>query len=121
MRESRWYYYFYSSTLVQKLLAKLLPCPQVPLFNFLTPMTSFLTRPKNDFCKNCRSRPLVSNAVYRLSLAYLVFETVRGGGGYSPPPPPAPVRTKLAKTPVGAEVKIVEPALGAWLHCYVRF
>ena len=51
------------------------------ILTLLTPVTSFLP----DLKMTCRSRPPVSNAVYRLSLACFVFEIL--GGGYRPPPP----------------------------------
>ena len=44
-------------------------------YDFFTYVTSFFTWPKNDMIKNCRSRPLVSNVVYRLSLACFVSES----------------------------------------------
>ena len=47
---------------------------------FWPPVTSNLTWSKNDpsiFCRTCHS---LSNAVYRLSLSFLVFEFSGGGG-----------------------------------------
>ena len=64
---------------------------KTPLFSsaailtFLTPVTSFFTWPKSDLSNNCRARPSVSNAVYRLSLACFVFE-ISGGAVIRPPP-----------------------------------
>ena len=46
----------------------------------------------------------VSNAVYCLALSCFVFE-ISGEGGYPPPPRPR-LGAKLARTPVGARVKI---------------
>ena len=54
---------------------------------FWPPVTSNLTWSKNDqsiFCRTCHG---LSNTVYRLSLAFLVFEF--SGGGRSSAPPPA--------------------------------
>ena len=91
--------------LVQKLF-----CKKTPLFSgaailtFLTPVTSFLTWPKNDLSKNCRACPPVSNAVYRLSLACCVFEISGEGGGRLFA---SSVGTKVAQTPVGARVNFL--------------
>ena len=66
-------------------------CQKIPLtssaviLTYLTPMTSFLTWPKNDLGKNCISSTLVCNDVYCLSLACFVFDISQGGGGYPPP------------------------------------
>ena len=87
---------------VQTLLAKKLLCSQVPPFWLFDHVTSFLTWSKNDLSKNCRSRPTVSNAVYRLSLTCYVFK-ISGGRAVIRPPP---VGTNLAQTPVGARVKL---------------
>ena len=70
--------------LVQKLLSKNSLVRKCRDFDFLTPVTSFLTWPKNDLSKNCRAHPCVSSAVYRLSLACFVYE-ISGGGGYPAP------------------------------------
>ena len=54
---------------------------------FWPPVTSNLTWSKNDlgiFCRTCHS---ISNALYRLSLSFLVFEF--SGGAVIRPPPPA--------------------------------
>ena len=55
------------SCLVQKLLAKKYLFSSAAIFYFFTPVTSFFTWFENDLCKNCRSRPLISNTVYHLS------------------------------------------------------
>ena len=70
-------------------------------------MTSSLTWPENDLCKNCRSWPCVSDAVYRLSLSCFVLE-ISGGAVIRPPP----VGAKLAQTPVGARVNPRTPRGG---------
>ena len=88
--------------LVQKLLAKNSLALRSRHFDLFTPVTSFLTWPKNGLIKNCRACPSVSNAVYRLSLACFVFE-ISGVGRLSAPP----VGTKVARTPVCARVKFV--------------
>ena len=71
--------------------------------DFLTPVTSFCTWPKNGFVKNVHIVRLynVSNAVYRFSLACFVFEI--SGGRISAPPsvrswPRLPSFTWHAKT-----------------------
>ena len=58
-------------------------------------MTSNLTWSKNDLCIFCRNCYGLSNAVYRLSLSFLVFESSGGGGRSSAPPPPPAVRRWL--------------------------
>ena len=49
-------------------------------------MTSHLTLSKNDLSIFCRTCHGLSNALYRLSLSFLVFG-FSGGGGHPPPPP----------------------------------
>ena len=74
---------FALARLVQKLLAKKsLVLRSCRYFDLLT-MTSFLTWPKNDQSKNGRSRPSVSNAVYRL--LPVSFLSRSPGGGVSAP------------------------------------
>ena len=95
---------FALAQLVQKLSTKnslVLKCRH---FDFFTPgpVTSFLTWSKNDLSKNCRDRPSVSNAVYRLSLACFVFEISGGEGRLSAPS----VSTQVAQTLVGARVNL---------------
>ena len=53
---------------------------------FWPPVTSNLTWSKNDLSIFCRTFHGLSNALYRLSLSFLVFE-FSGGGGHPPPPP----------------------------------
>ena len=71
-------------------------CENSPIlrkFDFLTPCDLKFDPIKNDpniFCRTCRG---LSNAVYRLSLSFLVFE-FSGGDGYPPPG-----RAKVAQTP----------------------
>ena len=50
------------------------------------------------FCRTCHG---LSNAVYRLSLSFLVFELSGGGAVIRPPPG----RAKVAQTPGRARVK----------------
>ena len=60
--------------------------PILRKFDFFTPCDLKFGLIKNDlmiFCRTCRG---LSNAVYRLSLSFLVFEF---SGGSSAPPPPA--------------------------------
>ena len=100
-RGSRWCSLFCSSSFSSKVINKKTPLLSgAAILTFLTPVTSFLTWPKSDLSKNCRARPSVSNAVYRLSLACFVFDI--SGGRLSAPP----VGTKVARTPVGARVNI---------------
>ena len=69
---------------IQKLLAKHLSCPPVPLFWLSYPCDVFFIWPQNDLCKSCRSCSLAFNAVYRLTLACFVLEI---GEQICPPPP----------------------------------
>ena len=62
-------------------------------------MTSNLTWSKNDLSIFCRTCHGLSNAVYRLSLSFLVFAF---SGGRSSAPPPG--RAKVAQTPGRAQV-----------------
>ena len=79
----------------------------MPPFLLFWPMwRHFFTWPRNELSTNCRSHPPVSNAIYRLSLACFVFEISRDGRLSAPP-----VGTKLAQTPVGARVKLIQKAL----------
>ena len=74
-------------------------------------MTSKLTWSKNDLSIFCRTCHGLSNAVYRLSLSFLVFE-FSGGGGHPPPPPG---RAKVAQTPGRARVNIRSAQM--WEQC----
>ena len=67
---------------------------------FWPPVTSNLTWSKNDLGIFFRTWHGLSNAVYRLSLSFLVFES--SGGGRSSAPPG---RAKVAQTPGRARVK----------------
>ena len=100
-RVSRWCCYFCSSLVSYKLLAKNSHVLKCRHFDFVTPVTSFFTWHENDLSKNCKARPSVSNAVYRLSLACFVLY-IYGGRLFAP----SPVGTKVAQTPVGARVNI---------------
>ena len=68
-----------------------------------TPVTSNLTWSENDLSIFCRTCHGLSNAVYRLSLSFLVFEF--SGGAVIRPPPPA-VRRWL-RPPVVRGLRIV--------------
>ena len=92
---------FALTRLVQKLLAKNSLVRKYRHFDFLDPCDVFLTWPKNDLSKNCRARPSVANAVYRLSLELASFSRSPGGGYPSPR-----VGTMVARPPVGARIKI---------------
>ena len=69
----------------QTLLAKIPLFSSAAILILFTPVTSFLTWPKNDLGKNCKVCPLVPNAVFRLSLSLLRFLYL-GGGAVSRPP-----------------------------------
>ena len=68
---------------------------------FWPPVTSNLTWSKNDLSIFCRTCHGLSNALYRLSLSFLVSEF--SGGAVIRPPPPG--RAKVAQTPGRARVK----------------
>ena len=65
---------------------------------FWPPVTSNLTWSKNDLVIFCRTCHGLSNAIYRLSLSFLVFEF--SGGAFIRPPG----RAKVAQTPGRARV-----------------
>ena len=86
----------------KRYLRKTLFTSSAAILTFLTPVTSSLTWPEYDLSKNCRPCPSVSHSVYRLSLSCSVSEIL--GGATAPTSPP--VGAKLARTPVGARVKM---------------
>ena len=72
---------------------------------FWPPVTSNLTWSKNDLSIFCRTCHGLSNAVYRLSLSFLVFE-FSGGAVIRPPG-----RAKVAQTPGRARVYLQIPIM----------
>ena len=84
-----------SSTVSSKVIGKNSLVPLCPYLHFVYPCYAIFTWPKNDLCKNCRYRPLVTNAVDHLSLACFVFEI--SGGGF-------PLRYEVGPDPVGLQV-----------------
>ena len=79
---------------------------------FWPPVTSHLTWSKNDLSIFCRSCHGLSNAVYRLSVTFLVFEFSGGGGAVIR----RPGRAKVAQTPGRARVNEGSKATGAVWH-----
>ena len=72
-------------------------------FDLLTPCDLKFDMIKKCFCIFCRTCRGLSNAVYRLSLPFLVFE-ISGGAVIRPPG-----RAKVAQTPGRARVKVRKP------------